>query len=472
MISKGLFILIRLAYVAIDTGSVFMAIFIACWLRRTAFPLDLRALFLDTNNPFYIVFLGWLVAVLVFNGLNKLYETRRELVERHELGQIVKSVFMAMVAVLVFVYSMKVLDFPRSVFFLMAGLTGIFLSLWRVAKRWFVDFLVANGYNNLNIVIVGAGKVGMMLADEIQRRPGLGLRIVGFLDDNKITADLGGRYQVLGKIKDLDSVICRKFINKVFVTIHPAGQIFHEMLEVTKKHRLAMRVVPHAFDQATGELFKYNIGYIPVIEYCEIGHNRKQFGKRAFDVVVSLFGFLVLLPFFAAIALLIKIDGRGPVFYFSQRYGRGGRVFKMWKFRSMVADADVQLKELKHKNEVDGPIFKIRQDPRITRFGQFMRRYSIDELPQIINVLTGEMSLVGPRPLPIDQVEQEDLKQIKRLEVAPGITGLWQVRGRSDLPFHKLIKWDTWYINNWSFSLDIEVLLETIPVVLKGKGAY
>ena len=138
----------------------------------------------------------------------------------------------------------------------------------------------------------------------------------------------------------------------------------------------------------------------------------------------------------------------------------------------MVADADKKLEELKHRNEVDGPIFKIRQDPRITTLGRFLRKYSIDELPQILNVLAGDMSLVGPRPLPIAQVETEDLKQLKRLEVRPGITGLWQVRGRSDLPFHKLIKWDTWYVNNWSFTLDLEILFETIPVVFKGEGAY
>ncbi len=138
----------------------------------------------------------------------------------------------------------------------------------------------------------------------------------------------------------------------------------------------------------------------------------------------------------------------------------------------MVVDADAQLKELKNKNEVDGPIFKIRHDPRVTKVGRFLRKYSIDELPQIFNVFVGDMSLVGPRPLPLDQVENEDLRQLKRLEVRPGITGLWQVRGRSDLPFHRLIKWDAWYVNNWSFMLDVHILVETIPVVLKGKGAY
>ncbi len=472
MVTKVFFILIRLIYVFFDITSILLAIFLACWFRKTAFPLDLHALFLDSTNPFYVVFLGWLIAILVFNSLNKLYETRRELVERHELAQIVKSVVSAAVTVLMFVYAMKVQDFPRSVLLLIIILTMIFLSLWRIVKRWFVNALAAGGYNNFNIVIIGAGKVGMMLASEIESRPELGLRIIGFLDDQKKSQDLGGKYPVIGRLADLKDILQRRFISKVFFTIHPDGSIFHNMLEIAQEQKVAVRVVPQAFDKATGDLFKFNIGYVPLLEYCDIGQNRVQFGKRAFDVAVSFFALVICLPLFLCVAALIKWEGPGPVFYFSKRYGRGGRVFKMWKFRSMVVDADKKLTELKNRNEADGPIFKIRQDPRVTRMGRFLRKYSIDELPQIINVLCGDMSLVGPRPLPIEQVEHDDLKQIKRLQVRPGITGLWQVRGRSDLPFLKLVKWDMWYINNWSFTLDLEIIFETIPVVLKGEGAY
>ena len=144
----------------------------------------------------------------------------------------------------------------------------------------------------------------------------------------------------------------------------------------------------------------------------------------------------------------------------------------MLKFRSMVQNADKILSQLSDKNEASGPIFKIKKDPRITRIGRFLRRYSLDETPQLLNVIKGDMSLVGPRPLPIDQIEKDDLRQLKRLEVRPGITGLWQIRGRSDISFAKLVKWDIWYINNWSFLLDLTILFQTIPVVLKGKGAY
>jgi lipopolysaccharide/colanic/teichoic acid biosynthesis glycosyltransferase len=138
----------------------------------------------------------------------------------------------------------------------------------------------------------------------------------------------------------------------------------------------------------------------------------------------------------------------------------------------MVFNADELLNHLKDKNEVDGPIFKIKKDPRMTKVGVFLRKYSLDELPQIFNVVMGDMSLVGPRPLPIEQIEKEDLRQLKRLNIRPGITGLWQIKGRSDVSFERFLRWDIWYINNWSFSLDLYILVQTLPVVMKGKGAY
>ncbi|MBF0619120.1 MAG: sugar transferase [Candidatus Omnitrophica bacterium] len=472
MISRTLRIFIRLSYVAIDVICILLSVFLACWIRQTAFPVDMRQLFFDADNPFHLVFVMWTISVVFFNSFYHLYQTRREVMESYEIGLVIRSVCLAALAVLVFVYSMKIVGFPRSAFLLLVGFTTVLFCLWRVVKRIFVEFLAANGYNNASVLIVGAGKVGLMLAEEIRRHPGFGLKIIGFLDDTKTTQDLPSGYEVVGTLKDFEQVIQRRFVSKVFFTVHPDGTIFYELLEMAKELKVGVRVVPQAFDQATGDLFKYNVGLIPVLEYCDVGHNRRQYGKRIFDIVVSSVGCIFLSPFFLAIAIWIRFDSPGPAFYFSRRYGRGGKVLKMWKFRSMVVDADEKLKELKQRNEVDGPIFKIRQDPRVTRVGRFLRKYSIDELPQLVNVLLGDMSLVGPRPLPIDQVETEDLKQLKRLEVRPGITGLWQVRGRSDLPFHRLVKWDAWYINNWSFWLDVNILFETIPVVLKGKGAY
>ena len=470
--SRTFSFLIRFSYILIDIGCILLSIFLASSLRQSVLPMTWQELFLDGSNPFHLVFVFWFVTVLFFNGLNGLYQTRRESIEAHEIGQVIRSIFSAVITVLAFVYSMKIIGFPRSVFLLTAVFTTGFFCLWRFFKRIFVRFLAAHGYNNFNVLIIGAGTSGMMLAQEIKRYPGIGLRVIGFLDDVKTTSDVGSGQKVLGTLSQLEDIVRKNFVQTVFFTVHPQGDVFSEMIETAKSLKVAVRVVPLAFDSAVGEIFKFNIGYIPILEYSELGHNRIQYGKRLFDLLLSGTALVLLSPFFLLIALGIRRDSPGPVFYRSRRYGRGGRIFQMWKFRSMVQDADEKLKELKGKNEVDGPIFKIRQDPRVTSVGRFLRKYSIDELPQLLNVLSGDMSLVGPRPLPLDQVETEDLKQLKRLEVRPGITGLWQVRGRSDLPFHRLIRWDSWYVNNWSFLLDISILVKTIPVVLKGKGAY
>jgi exopolysaccharide biosynthesis polyprenyl glycosylphosphotransferase len=277
---------------------------------------------------------------------------------------------------------------------------------------------------------------------------------------------------VLGGIADFAAVAQREFVHKVYITVAHDNKIFLEMLEQARELGVGVRVVPQGFEFIAQDFEKYNIGVIPVLAYSDMRSLYRQRGKRFFDVCASFLLILFLSPVLLLIALAIKFDSKGPVFYRSKRYGRRGQIFHMLKFRSMVADADAQLAMLKAKNEVDGPIFKMRADPRITPLGALLRKFSLDELPQIINVLLGDMSLVGPRPLPIEQIEKEDFRQLKRLDIRPGITGLWQIRGRSDVSFARFLRWDIWYINNWTFGLDIYILMQTIPVVLKGRGAY
>jgi exopolysaccharide biosynthesis polyprenyl glycosylphosphotransferase len=296
------------------------------------------------------------------------------------------------------------------------------------------------------------------------------LKIKGFLDDNK-TGNCGD-WPVLGKLDGLQDVIRREFIQKVFITVYPEHQIFIKLLEIAREEGLSVRVVPQGYEYMTQDFIKFNIGVIPILEYSDIDINYRQRLKRVFDFILSFLLMIFLLPVFIVLGALIKLDSSGPIFYRSQRYGRYGRMFNMYKLRSMVVNADEMLAKLKNKNEVDGPIFKIKKDPRITRMGAFLRRYSLDELPQIFNVLKGDMSLVGPRPFPIAQLEKEDLRQLKRLGIRPGITGLWQIKGRSDLSFDRLLYWDIWYIKNWSFWLDLYILFQTFSVVVRGKGAY
>jgi len=464
---------IKFIYALIDVVCISFSIYAACYLRQDIlnFPLSFSRFLLDAQNPFQIIFHVWILTTIFFANTNNLYQTRREILEGVEIWHVIKSIFQSSLVTVVAIFLLKIPDFPRTVFLLSALLMMVSLSLWRVVKRKFVEYLVVGGYNNFNVLIVGAGKVGIALAEEVRKRPGLGLRVVGFLDDFK-TENQPHQIKILGKLSDFSEIAHREFIDQVFITIHHDSGIFLNLLEQARDLGLAVRVVPQGFDLTGGELFKYNIGFIPILEYSEVITQRRQTGKRLFDFVFSWILFIVHLPFFVLIVLLIKIDSPGPVFYVSKRYGKNGKVFSMYKFRSMVPGADKMIEDIKHKNEMDGPIFKIKDDPRVTLVGRFLRKYSLDECPQIINVLRGEMSLVGPRPLPIEQIEKEDLRQLKRLGVRPGITGLWQIRGRNDISFNRLVKWDIWYINNWSFWLDMNILLQTIPVVLKGKGAY
>ena len=193
--------------------------------------------------------------------------------------------------------------------------------------------------------------------------------------------------------------------------------------------------------------------------------------KRTLDIILSLFGLILVSPVFLLVALIVKLDSKGPVFYVSKRVGLGGKHFAMMKFRSMVQDADARKKDLLHLNERDKVLFKISNDPRITRVGGFLRRYSLDELPQLLNVLFGDMSLVGPRPcLPTEFVQYTN-KQRRRSLVRPGITGLWQVRARRSSSLATYFAMDLFYVDNWSLALDVKILFQTVSVVLAGSGS-
>ncbi len=466
--------LIKFIYICIDVFLVSLALFLACLLRKETltFSVNIVDFFFNANSPIHYIFILWLISIVFLNNVNGLYQTRRELAESIEIWQVIRSVFNSVLVTVVAIYFFKIEAFPRTVLILAALFIIIFLSVWRILKRIIVLYLVVKGYNNFNVLIVGAGKVGSVLAQEIEKRKALGLKIIGYLDDLKPSTENCQGHKILGKIADFPTIVQQNFINTVFITIHHDSRVFLQLLEQAREMRLAVRVIPEGFELTTGEFGKYNIGFIPVLEYFNEGIELRHPGKRVFDFVIAATMLLVLSPLFVILAILLKKDSKGPIFYFSRRYGRRGQEFLMYKFRSMVSNADDLQSQLLDKNEVDGPIFKIRSDPRVTEFGKFLRKYSLDELPQLINVLKGQMSLVGPRPFPIEQIEREDLRQLKRLEVKPGITGLWQIRGRSDLSFSRLIKWDIWYINNWSFWLDINILLQTVPVVVKGKGAY
>jgi exopolysaccharide biosynthesis polyprenyl glycosylphosphotransferase len=362
--------------------------------------------------------------------------------------------------------------FSRFIFFASFIFLCIFLSGWRIIKRLILRKLIAGGFHNINILIIGINKISEIVVEEIKKQPQYGFNVVGGLDEreNNTEADI----PVLGRLEDFYNTVKKYFVDELILTVSPTHPSVAMLIEQAQKMKLGIRFVPENLEQPLPVIDLSYLGIIPLLAYkTREKHPSESVAKKILDFGVAVF--LIVLLFIPAIiiAILIKIDSPGPVFYVQKRMGLKGRLFNFYKFRSMFEGAEVLKYELLEKNESkDNVMFKIKDDPRITRVGKFLRKHSLDELPQLFNVLKGDMSLVGPRPPLPCEVEIYAPFDMDRLSIRPGITGLSQIRGRSDLSFSRWIKWDLWYINNWSFWLDIKVLLLTIPAVLKSKGAY
>ena len=293
-----------------------------------------------------------------------------------------------------------------------------------------------------------------------------------------------GAYTVVGEVeledRGVDLTALRETLDRTdarTVILAGAERLPDEkLLDLIRSVRLRgipLRVVPGAMTlMRSRPVLSDNVG-LPLLEvgYPRLDNTQRAL-KRALDVAGSLCGLLVLSPLLLAVALLIKLTSPGPVFFLQKRVGADEKVFLCYKFRSMYMDAEARQAELEARNEAEGAVFKIKDDPRVTPVGRFIRRWSIDELPQLINVLTGEMSLVGPRPLPLRDFEKMGEAHKKRLAAIPGITGYWQISGRSDLSFEEMVRLDLYYIENWSLSLDVKIILKTVGAVFRHEGAY
>jgi exopolysaccharide biosynthesis polyprenyl glycosylphosphotransferase len=277
-------------------------------------------------------------------------------------------------------------------------------------------------------------------------------------------------------IAELESIIAREPVDEVFVTLprEKYGQLVDTIVRLCEEQGIIVRIQSDLFKLKIARWQVDELGGIPIVTIRSgPSDGWPLLAKRLIDICGSSLLLVALAPLFVGVALGIKLDSPGPVFFIQERVGLNGRRFKLVKFRTMVVGADQQQQELERLNEAAGPVFKIKGDPRITRLGRFLRRYSIDELPQLFNVLRGEMSLVGPRPLPVRDIERIDARGHKRrLSVKPGVTCLWQVNGRSNVSFNEWVRMDLEYIDKWSLGLDLKILLKTIPAVLKGSGAY
>ncbi len=366
--------------------------------------------------------------------------------------------------------------FSRLLLFWALFFTVVILGLARLMRRWILAALYRRGTAVDRVLVLGSGETGRGLIRTLLARPDLGFKAIGYLHDGDQENNIGlGRIPHLGTFSDLSQIL-DQYPNLYTVFIAVPGEMHQQaakLLRICYRHGISAQVVPDLLQLSLNRVEFNNMAGIPMLGVRDVGMTRWQrLTKRTLDLVVVAIGGIPALLVTAVIAILIKRDSPGPVFYSGERVGRNGKPFKMYKFRSMVVDAEKQKKELEALNEADGPIFKIKEDPRLTRIGRFLRRSSLDELPQLWNVLLGQMSLVGPRPPLQEEVDQYKPWHRQRLSEIGGLTGLWQVSGRSDLTFDELCLLDIYYIENWSLMLDIRILLQTIPHSIFGRGAY
>jgi len=406
------------------------------------------------------------VLILLFCQGQDLYRTPRMRSAVSETAAVAKAVTLAEVLFAAFVYLTAINIVARSVVMVSILMNIVLLSAWRYAKRRVVIHRVEQGIGARNAVVIGAGRVGEALARELEENKLLGYRFRGFLDGN------GSRdSRILGTVYDFARVARAEFVDEVFITIPSERELVKRVALEARAQSISVKIVPDLYDGLAWNVPLHHVGEFPVMDICwkPIPTLRFYF-KRLVDIVLSTVALILCAPLLAALAARIKLDSPGPVFYRSQRVGKKGRIFACFKLRTMVANADELKEAVRHLNERKGPFFKITCDPRMTRAGKWLRKYSLDELPQLWNVLKGDMSLVGPRPHPLDDYAQYTLEQLRRLEVRPGMTGLWQVTARHEPSFETSIELDLKYIDEWNLWFDFDLLLRTIPAVCKGLG--
>jgi exopolysaccharide biosynthesis polyprenyl glycosylphosphotransferase len=384
---------------------------------------------------------------------------------------------MGTVLLALFVYSVRWEFISRPFLAIFCVLSIFFLTIQRLTIRMTARGVRALGFNYRTVVLLGDTPRADNMARLIHQHPWWGLRLLGVIREKPAASPQGttaGGIPILGTIQDFSAIVTSFPIDEVILAVDRGDlerleDVFLMCEEIGVRTRLVLDFFPHVIARVELEEFQGT----PLLTFTTTpGDDFAMMAKRGMDVILALIlGVVYLIPI-AVSALLIKISSKGPAFFRQTRCGLNGRPFTLWKLRTMIEGAEQQLADVAHLNELAGPAFKAKLDPRITWLGRFIRRFSLDEAPQFWNVIKGEMSLVGPRPPIPEEVHRYERWQRRRLSMKPGLTGLWQVSGRNDIPdFDHWMELDLAYIDNWSLGLDLKILLKTVPAVLGGKGA-
>ena len=414
--------------------------------------------------PFAFVYAVFMWLNFQRNGLYRNIAGRAWLEEVYLIGA---SVAVSIVIVLAMFFILQPAATSRLMLVYVAALTLMASALLRLIRRWILAYLRQQGLGIRRVLIVGMGDVGRSLLGIMLTRPEFGYRPVGFLDDDAAKTSAGmGRVEAFGDTGDLAGVISREKIDTVVITFRWTHyDRIQSLTEVCREMGTDLRIVPEIMQLNIRQVQVENLDGIPLLG---VGAHRSmsranQLLKRGLDISLVLLGAPLWVPVSLLVMLALALEGEGRVIFRQARVGKQGRVFEMLKFRSMVENAEALLAEMLRESGEDPRHPKFTDDPRVTRVGKFLRRTSLDELPNLVNVMRGEMSLVGPRPPTPSEVELYEARHTRRLQITPGMTGWWQVRGRSNVPFDEMFEMDMYYIENWSIAMDIEILMLTIP---------
>lgn len=474
--------LIQAARAGTDAALVLLAFVLAYWLR---YRLEIGGDVLPGFTQPFDFFLGKAALLVVISTvlfhLRGLYRLPRWTSFLDEASIVISASTTAMAIIIL--YSFLQRFYPSRLIFIYAWALMIALLL---AKRLIAlvgrQVLWRRGIGVDRVLVVGAGPAGQRLMQYIFNQPQLGYRVVGVIDDEPLDEDWGiaterrvERPAYLGDLSRIATVVAEQDIDEVMIALPPTShQQVTQVIEKCRERDVYFTFVPDLVELKLDQVRINEVAGLALIEIKDARISGLNYAlKRAMDVVFATAVLTLAAPIMVLIAIAIKLDSPGPVFFGQERVGKNGRRFILYKFRSMCQDAERQKEELmRAAGEENGLLFKLKDDPRVTRVGKFLRRTSLDELPQFINVLVGDMSVVGPRPQVPSEVAAYEDWHYQRLLVTPGLTGLWQVNGRSDLTFDEMVKLDLYYAEHWSPWLDIKLILRTIPAVLLARGAY
>ncbi len=417
------------------------------------------------------------ILIVLFCHAQRLYESLPRLVS-DEIWAVLKAVGLATIVLAASLYLSRQEIVSRIALGITAVVSAVLLIAWRYAWRRRIAQLAA-GQECRNILVLGWGRAAELLGRHFLQQQLPGYVVKGFLHrrrteltpGSETNPEPGWGLNALGYVDQLKDIVCAHFIDEILVFLPEDRNLVKELIAESQKCGISLRVVPDTYDGLAWGAPLEHLGPFPTIQVHE--RHMPFLGlvlKRGFDIVASIFTLLFCLPLCVVVGIAVRLNSPGPVLYRSKRVGKKGTIFTCYKFRTMVQNADALKEDLLELNERSKVLFKITNDPRITSVGRFLRKYSLDEIPQLWNVFRGDMSLVGPRPPIPGEYAQYELSHLKRLHVSPGITGLWQVEARKNPSFESYINLDTRYVDNWSVWLDLKILFKTVGVVVAGTG--